>query len=212
MRADSIVRAPEGNAVILANPVDRVLYYYAEGMAAPMGNFQNYRREPLAVTIVDRSLRETNPGVYSTTVKLPASGHYDVAFLTDSPRLAHCFETSADPNPLLEEEQPVALRIEHAVRERQLPVGHKFLLRFKLIETKTNKAKDDLKDVRVLTFLAPGTWQRRDIAKSLGNGNYEVNLNVPQSGVYMVFVESSSMGVRYRDLPHLMLHAVEEKK
>jgi len=212
VRADSIVRAPEGNAVILANPVDRVLYYYAEGMAAPMGNFQNYRREPLAVTIVDRSLRETNPGVYSTTVKLPASGHYDVAFLTDSPRLAHCFETSADPNPLLKEEQPVALRIEHAVRERQLPVGHKFLLRFKLIETKTNKAKDDLKDVRVLTFLAPGTWQRRDIAKSLGNGNYEVNLNVPQSGVYMVFVESSSMGVRYRDLPHLMLHAVEEKK
>ena len=109
--------APEGNAVIVANPVDRVLYYYSEGMAAPMGNFQNYRREPLAVAIVDRSLRETAPGIYSTTVKLPASGHYDVAFLTDSPRIAHCFETTADPNPLLKEERPVALRIEHAANE-----------------------------------------------------------------------------------------------
>lgn len=212
VRADSIVLAPEGNSVILANPVDKVLYYYQEGMAAPMGNFQNYRREPLAVLIVDRSLRETTPGVYSTTVKLPASGRYDVAFLTDSPRIAHCFETAADPNPLLKEERAVALRIEHQSQEMELQVGQDFPLRFKLIDTRTNKAKDDLKDVRVLTFLGPGTWQRRDLAKSLGNGMYEVNLNVPETGVYMVFVESGSMKVRYRDMPALMLHAIEGKK
>jgi YVTN family beta-propeller protein len=212
VKADSIVLAPEGNAVVLANPVDKTLYYYQEGMAAPMGNFQNYRREPRAVLIVDRSLRETSPGVYSTTVKLPASGSYDVAFLTDSPRIAHCFETAADPNPLLKEEPAVALRIEHQSEKMQLQVGQDFPLRFKLIDTKTNKAKDDLKDVRVLTFLGPGTWQRRDIAKSLGNGMYEVNLNVPETGVYMVFVESGSMGVRYRDMPALMLQATEEKK
>jgi YVTN family beta-propeller protein len=212
VRADSIVLAPEGNAVVLANPVDKTLYYYQEGMAAPMGNFQNYKREPLATLIVDRSLRETAPGVYSTTVKLPASGHYDVAFLTDSPRIAHCFDIAADPNPLLKEEKKVALRIEHQSRDNQLQVGHDFALRFKLIETKTNKAKDDLQDVRVLTFLAPGTWQRRDLAKSLGNGMYEINLNVPETGVYMIFVESGSMGVRFRDMPALMLEATEEKK
>ena len=212
VRADSIVLAPEGNAVVLANPVDKTLYYYQEGMAAPMGNFQNYRREPLATLIVDRSLRETAPGVYSTTVKLPASGHYDVAFLTDSPRIAHCFDIAADPNPLLKEEKGVALRIEHQSRDNQLQVGRDFALRFKLIETKTNKAKDDLRDVRVLTFLAPGTWQRRDLAKSLGNGMYEINLKVPETGVYMIFVESGSMGVRFRDMPALMLEATEEKK
>src|SRR5215203_1484022 len=212
VRADSIVLAPEGNSVVLANPVDKTLYYYQEGMAAPMGNFQNYRREPLAALIVDRSLRETAPGVYSTTVKLPASGHYDVAFLTDSPRISHCFDIAADPNPLLKEEKGVALRIEHQAAEKQLQVGQDFPLRFKLIDTKTNKAKDDLQDVRVLTFLGPGTWQRRDLAKSLGNGMYEINLNVPETGVYMIFVESGSMGVRYRDMPALMLHATEEKK
>ena len=63
----------------------------------------------------------------------------------------------------------------------------------------------------MLTFLAPGTWQRRDIAKSVGDGIYEINLNVPETGVYMVFVESGSMGVRYRDLPHLTLQAMEQK-
>lgn len=212
VRADSMVLAPEGNSIVLANPVDKSLYYYQEGMAAPMGNFQNYRREPLAALIVDRSLRETAPGVYSTIVKLPSSGHYDVAFLTDSPRIAHCFDIAADPNPLLKEEKGIALRIEHQAREIQLQAGQDFPLRFKLIETRTNKAKDDLHDVRVLTFLAPGTWQRRDLAKSVGNGMYEINLNVPESGVYMIFVESGSMGVRYRDMPVLMLQATEEKK
>jgi len=211
IRADSIVLAPEGNAVVLANPVDKVLYYYQEGMAAPMGDFQNYRREPLAVLIVDRSLRETTPGVYSTTVKLPASGNYDVAFLTDSPRVAYCFETTADRNPLLKEERSVALRLESQIKEMNLAVGQNFRLRFKLIETSTNKDKDNLEDVRVLTFLAPGTWQRRDLAKSVGHGIYEINLNVPEAGVYMVFVESASMGVRYKDLPHLTLEAMEQK-
>jgi YVTN family beta-propeller protein len=212
VRAAAMVPAPEGNAVVVANPVDRTLYYYTEGMAAPMGNFQNYRREPLAVAIVDRSLQETAPGVYSTTVKLPSSGHYDVAFLTDSPRIAHCFETTAEANPLLKEDRPVALRVDYAAKDRELPVGQNFSFRFKLFDTKTNKAKDDLKDVQVLTFLAPGTWQRRDIAKPLGDGNYEINLNVPETGVYMVFVESTSMGVRYKDLPYLTLHAEGKSK
>ena len=211
VRANSIVLAPEGNSVILANPVDRVLYYYTEGMAAPMGNFQNYRREPLAVLVVDRSLREIKPGVYSTTIKLPASGHYDVAFLNDSPRVSHCFELTADVNPALKEERPVALRIEYQLKEMTLPVGKDFSFRFKLIETATGNPKSDLKDVRMLTFLSSGAWQRRDIATSLGNGIYEIKINVPQSGIYMVFVESASMGVRYKDLPYVMLHATESK-
>ncbi|HEY0727368.1 MAG TPA: cytochrome D1 domain-containing protein, partial [Pyrinomonadaceae bacterium] len=209
IRADSIVLAPEGNSVIVANPVDKVLYYYSEGMAAPMGNFQNYRREPLAVMVVDRSLREIKPGVYSTTIKLPSSGRYDVAFLNDSPRVSHCFELSAETNPGLKEKPLVALRIEHQLKERKLAVGQEFTFRFKLIDTATGDPKADLKDVRVLTFLSPGTWQRRDIAKPIGDGVYELKINVPQTGVYMLFVESTSMGVRYVDLPYLMLQATE---
>ncbi|HZN06905.1 MAG TPA: YncE family protein [Pyrinomonadaceae bacterium] len=209
VRADSIVLAPEGNAVIVANPVDKVLYYYSEGMAAPMGNFQNYRREPLAVMVVDRSLREIKPGVYSTTIKLPSSGRYDVAFLNDSPRVSHCFEISAEANSALKEKAPVALQIEHQVKQMTLAVGKEFTFRFKLIETATGQGKSDLKDVRVLTFLSPGIWQRRDIATSVGDGVYELKINVPQTGVYMLFVESSSMGVRFIDLPYLMLQATE---
>ena len=211
VHADSIVLAPEGNAVILANPVDKSLYYYTEGMAAPMGNFQNYRREPLAVIVVDRSLREIKPGVYSTTIKLPVSGHYDVAFTNDSPRVSHCFDLSADVNPSLKEQKSVALRIEHQLKEMTMPVGKDYTFRFKATDTTTGNPKSDLKDLRVLTFMSAGGWQRRDFATSVGNGMYEIKINVPQSGVYMIFFESASMGVRYRDLPYLMLHAVDSK-
>ncbi len=34
-----------------------------------------------------------------------------------------------------------------------------------------------------------------------------MTVNVPETGVYFVFVESPSQRVQYRELPYLMLHA-----
>jgi len=126
--------------------------------------------------------------------------------------VAHCFELAAGANPALKEGKAVALRIDHQLKDMTLPVGKDFTFRFKLTETATGNPKADLKDVRVLTFMSAGAWQHRDFAISVGNGMYEIKLNLPESGVYMVFFESASMGVRYRDLPYLMLHAVEAKQ
>ena len=218
--ADVIVPAPEGDSVLVANPADRVIYYYSEGMAAPMGSFQNYRRKPRALMVVDRSLREITSGVYSTTTKLPKSGIYDVAFLLDSPRITHCFEAEAKPNPDVSKEKQVAIRVEYLSKD-QLRVGENYKLRFKIIDTATSKVKSDLKDVRVLTFLASATWQKRDFARSVGNGVYELDIKVPQTGLYFVFVESRSQGVNFRQLPYLTLQTasatavntpVEERK
>jgi len=105
----------------------------------------------------------------------------------------------------------VALRLEHQLKELKMPVGKDFIFRFKLIETATGNAKVGLDDVRVLTFMSASGWQHRDFATSVGNGFYEVKINVPEAGVYTMFFESASMGVRYRDLPYLMLHAVSSK-
>ena len=203
--ADIMVPAPEGNSILLANPADAVIYYYSEGMAAPMGSFQNYRRQPRAVMVVDQSLREVTSGVYTTTTKLPKSGVYDVAFLLDSPRITHCFSAEAKPNPEVKHEKQVAVRIEYLNKDKQLRVGEDFKLRFKLVDTATSKAKSDLNDVRVLTVLSSGTWQKRDFARSVGDGVYELDIKVPETGVYLVFVESRSQGVAFRQLPYLTL-------
>jgi hypothetical protein len=170
-----------------------------------MGSFQNYRRRPRAVMVVDRSLREVTTGVYTTTTKLPKSGVYDVAFLLDSPRVTHCFTAEAKPNPDVPREKKVAVRIEYLNKDKQLRVGEDYKLRFKLVDTGTSRAKSDVSDVRVLTMVSSGAWQKRDFAKSVGEGVYELDIKVPQTGVYLIFVESRSQGVSFRQLPYLTL-------
>jgi YVTN family beta-propeller protein len=208
--ADTIIPAPEGNSVLVVNPADKAIYYYTEGMAAPMGTFNNYRREPKAALIVDRSLREKEPGEYSAMVKLPRSGKYDVAFLLDSPRVVHCFSAEAKLNPELEKKRPRAiLRVESLLADKQMKVGENLRLRFKLTDPATKEPKPDLKDVRVLTFLAPGIWQKRQWAQSVGAGVYEFEIMAPQAGVYYVFFECPSLKVTYAQLPHLVLQALD---
>ena len=205
--ADAVAPAPEGNAVLVANPADRQIYYYSEGMAAPMGSFQNYKRVPRALRVVDRSLREESAGVYATNVRLPKSGRYDVSFLLDSPRIVHCFEAAAAPNPVLKEERKTALRVDYLTRERRVSTAEPHKIRFKLVDALTGEPKAGLKDVRVLTFLAPGTWQRRDWARDAGDGVYELSVTPPEDGVYMVFIEVNSQGIAFRQLPYLTLEA-----
>jgi YVTN family beta-propeller protein len=207
--ADGIIQAPGANAVLVANPADKAIYYYKEGMAAPMGNFSNYGREPRAAMVVDRSLKERSAGVYSTTVRLPRAGRYDVAFFLDSPRIVHCFglvinfDDSARAGKMVD--------IEPLTEDRAVKVGKSIPLRFKLSDPRTGEPKKDLKDVEVLVFLAPGTWQYRQSAQSTGDGVYEMSFTPPRAGVYYVFAQCPSLGVRFNQTTYLVLEAEEDR-
>ncbi|HEX9918056.1 MAG TPA: YncE family protein [Pyrinomonadaceae bacterium] len=205
--ADVVVPSAEENAVLVANPADKMIYYYQEGMAAPMGSFTNYKREPRSLLVWDASLRETAPGVYSTKAQLTAQGNYDVVFLLDSPRIVNCFEMSIKENPEYRKKREVAIRVEPMLKERNLRTGENVQLRFKVTDSTTKLPRADLKDVGVLTFLAPGIWQQRHWAKPVGEGVYEINFVPPQSGVYYIFFQCPSLGVAYRQIPHLILNA-----
>ena len=205
--ADAFVPAPEPGAILFANPADKMIYYYSEGMAAPMGNFQNYRRVPRAVKIVDRSLREETTGVYTTTARLPKHGVYNVSLLLDSPRVVHCFEATAKANPAMPDDNKTTLRLEYLNKEAPLVPGEDYKIRFKIVDTTGKRPNLELKDIGVLVFLSPGIWQQRQVARPAGDGVYEVTVNVPETGVYLVFIESPSERVQYRQLPHLTLHA-----
>jgi YVTN family beta-propeller protein len=209
--ADAIVPAPEGNSVLVANPADQTIYYYMEGMAAPMGSFQNYRREPKAVLVVDRSLRETSPGLYTTTTRLPTSGTYDVAFLLDSPRISHCFDLTVKANPARQEKKKQSVHLEVLLKERRIRVGHTTPFQIRLTDPLTNQPKVGLKDVRVLAVLSPGVWQKREWARSVGDGIYEISLSVPRTGVYYLFFECLSLNLRFDQLPKVILHATDQE-
>ena len=207
--ADAIVRAPDDGAVLVANPADKMIYYYTEGMAAPMGSFQNYKRDPRALLVVDNSLRETERGVYTSTVRLTNSGHYDVVFLLDSPRIVNCFDLAIAENPGAPRKVETAFNIDPVVKEALAKVGERFDLGFRLVDTVSGKPQLDLKDVRVLVFLAPGIWQQRDFAKSVGEGVYEMSFVPPDAGVYYIFVQSASLGLGFNQSTPLTLSAVK---
>jgi len=206
--ADQIVQAPHENAVLVANPTDQSIYYYREGMAAPMGSFNNYSREPRAVLVVDRSLTERAAGTYETTAKVSKAGNYDVVFFLDSPRASHCFEVSIDPGPELADQKkfrPVV--VQHLIKDRAVSVGAKLRLQFKLLDAIARKPVAGLKDVRVLTFLAPGIWQKRETAIEASEGIYEIEFTPPESGIYYVYVESLSVGLQLSNPQYLVLEA-----
>lgn len=205
--ASSLFPGPEGNTLLIANPVDQAIYYYSEGMAAPMGSLQNYRRVPRAVLVADRSLREAAPGTYTTTIRLPKSGAYELALLTDTPRVTHCFDVAIKPNPTLKSESTLALRLEPMIKSHQVSAGETVALRFRLTDAETKQPKANLSDVRVLSFLAPGFNQQRQTAVSRGEGVYEVQFKATEGGAYYLFVECPSLKVKLNQLPLAILRA-----
>ena len=188
--ADAIVAAPENGAVLVANPADKMIYFYTEGMSAPMGIFQNYRRDPKALLVLDQSLRETAPGEYTTTV--------------------NCFTMTVAENPGLPQPARVAIRVEPLMKETAAVAGESYNLRFKVTDSKSNQPKPNIEDMGVLVFLAPGIWQQRQWARQVGDGLYEINFVPPQTGVYYVYFQCPSLGVQFNQIMPVTLEATKK--
>lgn len=201
--ADSIIPAAEDNAVLVANPADKTIYYYQEGMAAPMGNFSNYGREPRAVRIVDRSLREGKPGAYLSMARLPQAGTYKVVMFVNNPRVVECLDFFIAPNP--EHASPRPPRIEPVTTQTSVEPGVPVRLSFKITESATGRPITDLKDVLALTF-AVGVWQDRNLMENLGGGVYSMTVTPPGPAIYNVYLSCASIG-----LPHSQVFTFEAK-
>jgi YVTN family beta-propeller protein len=208
--SDMIQPTPEGNAVLIANAPDMMMYYYVEGMMAPLGTFQNYKRRPRALMLIDRSLAETARGVYSTPVKLTSAGRFDVPLLIDQPRIVNCFELEVGRSPGGEMEKPrVSIAVEPLFKERQFKPGETVTMRFKVTDSITGEGVAGLEDVQVLVFEPPGVWQQRQWAKDLGGGVYEATQVYPRAGLYNVLIQALSRGARFADLPNTRVTIVE---
>ena len=205
--APVIVPTPDESTVLIANPSDKAIYLYAEGMNAPMGNFENVRREMRAILAVDRSLRETAPGVYIGYFRPPGDGAYDVAFHIGSPPLSHCFTLTAAHDPVVAAQSAKPYRLELLEEQRNFAAGETLRLQLRLSNPGTDRPISDVTDLEVQLFLVPGIWRVQHLAKPVGNGIYEVTIELPQAGVYYLNVASRSLRARYNDLPSLVLRA-----
>ena len=208
--AAGIAQAAQEAAMLVVSPGDDTVYYYMEGMNAPMGAFQNYGHRPRAVEIANRALKETAPGVYSTVIRIPASGTFDVAYLNENPRFLHCFAFTAQPSPLIKA-QTKPLAVTYLNEPGAVKAGSTMPLRFRLTDPATGGWRGGLQDVRVLYYRAPNFGRRIVPARHVEDGLYEAELPMDQAGAYYVFVGAPSEKVNYKDLSFLTVMAVAEK-
>jgi YVTN family beta-propeller protein len=192
--ADSIVEAPDGPAVLVANPADRSIYYYKEGMAAPMGGFNNGSREPRAVLVVDRSLREKSNGVYATSAVVDDAGKYDVVFFLDSPRVVSCFPLDVAERPETTAKREHAVIVESLAPVAAARVGAPAQIRFRITDASTHQTRA-AGEVEIVVMEAPGIWQRRTTATPSQDGSYEIEVTPPSAGTYYVWIASAAAGL-----------------
>ena len=208
---DAIVRAPEPGGMLVANAADGAIYYYREGMAAPMGSFQDYGGHPRAVLVVDRSLKERSPGNYETVARMPGPGRYRLAFFLDTPRTVHCFDVTVAEDPVLAakrlRERP--FEVAPQIASRTVMAGQAAHLRFRITDPTTHQPVEGLTDVQVMAFLSSGSWQSRLPARSVGDGVYEADFVAPGAGSYHVAVECPSGRVAFNRSPQVVLRAVD---
>jgi DNA-binding beta-propeller fold protein YncE len=208
--ASPTVAALDGAAAFVVNPADRRIYYYQEGMAAPMFSIEGYGRTPKAAMVLDRSIHETSPGIYSVGLRLPKPGFYDVPVYTDAPSMSHCFELSVHVNPLLKKksDQPVVLR---ALKNNlQVRPGQPVTVSFRLIDPATDKPRDGLADVEISVLLAEGLRQMHLSAEPMGDGVYQFTFTPPSEGVYYATVQIPSLRIKPNQLPYMMIRATAE--
>ncbi len=163
-----------------------------------MGTFNNYKREPMAVQVVDRTLRERGtPGVYETVAKLGKPGLYDVIFFLDSPKIVDGFELAIAPNPKLEAERNTP-KVVIAPLVPTVPAkgDGTATFRFRVTDKKTSKPVTKLRDL-VIMIMAPGNWHERQVAKEDGDGVYSVTVTPPQAGVYYAHAQCLSLNVQF---------------
>jgi hypothetical protein len=196
--AASLAVSRDDNAVFVVNPVDNTTYFYAEGMNAPMSGYPNRGQVARAALVIDRSLREVEPGVYSARIKLPPAGRFDVAFLLNQPNIIHCFSTVVEANKNIEQHAGVPT-VEFMLDKSTAALGSPYVVRFRLVQGKQKVERSGVKDVQVRYFLAPTSRPQVVAALDVGNGVYEAPVTLDQQGAWYLHVRAASLGANFGD-------------
>ncbi|VVM77569.1 cytochrome D1 domain-containing protein [Pseudomonas fluorescens] len=196
--ASSLAVSRDDNAVFVVNPVDNTTYFYAEGMNAPMSGYPNRGQVARAAMVIDRSLREVEPGLYSARIKLPPAGRFDVAFLLNQPNIIHCFTTLVEPDGRLAQ-HPGVPTVEFMLDKATAALGSPYTVRFRIVQGQHKAQRSGVKDVQVRYFRAPTSRAQTVAALEVGNGIYEAPVTLDQNGAWYLHVRAASLGANFDD-------------
>jgi DNA-binding beta-propeller fold protein YncE len=189
--AQGLSVARDNNSVFVVNPVDNTTYFYAEGMNAPMSGYNNRGHQARAAIVIDRSLRELAPGVYGSTVKMPAAGKFDVAFLLNQPQIIHCFSTDIAVAP--EAAKRKGAHAEFIGNDQPALQNSPFVARVRILGD-DGQPRLGLRDLSLRYFLAPSSLPRSLPLTEVGEGVYQASLELAEAGAWYLHVQSPSLG------------------
>ncbi|MBF8742496.1 cytochrome D1 domain-containing protein [Pseudomonas guariconensis] len=194
--AQGLSVARDDNSVFVVNPVDNTTYFYAEGMNAPMSGYNNRGHQARAAIVIDRSLRELAPGVYGSTVKLPAAGSFDVAFLLNQPQIIHCFSTRVAASPDAPKRKGVHAQF---LGNGQPALQHsEFVARVRILGD-DGEPRLGLRDLSLRYFLAPSSMPRSLPLEEVGDGVYQGSLQLAEAGAWYLHVQSPTLGRKFAE-------------
>ena len=203
--AVSITQAPGANAVLIANPEDKAIYFFKEGMAAPMGQFNNYGRKPHAVEVIDRSLRErSSSGVYTTVATLEAAGLSDIVFFMDSPRMIHGFELNIAPATTDLNVGPQIIEVQSKNFPQSLGVKVHSEIKFQT-QAQGTVPKGA---IEAYTYMTGGNWQDRQKLTISEKGLGSLYICPPLAGHYQIILKSPLSGYRIQQNQRFVFSAV----
>jgi hypothetical protein len=155
-------------------------------------------------------MQEVAPGEYTSTVKIPAAGRYDVAFILETPEILHCFsaEVGEGTAPLI---HPDAMAVEYLQKSQRVAAHHTLPLRFRLINEHTKEPVSGIDGVSVMFFRTPGADRTVVPAVAESDGVYVASLPIDRAGAYYVQVGIPSRSVGYEKLQYFTLIAVDEE-
>ena len=186
----------DDNSVFVVNPVDNTTYFYAEGMNAPMSGYNNRGHQARAALVIDRSLREVAPGVYGSTVKMPAAGKFDVAFLLNQPQIIHCFSTEVASAP--DASKRKGAHAEFIGLDQPLPQHSAFTAKVRIVGD-DGRPRQGLNDLTLRYFLAPSSMPHNQQLEEVGEGVYQAALTLPEAGAWYLHVQSPSLGRKFAE-------------
>jgi YVTN family beta-propeller protein len=215
--AIGIVQAPGNNSVLVSNYKDQSVYYYQEGMAAPMGSFSTYGKNPKAVMVIDRSIKEKGDGIYETVARLGFPGVYDLSIFNNVPLIMECFQVNVLPDPVIEKEKAQSLfgqlSVKYQPHNTRPVAGETVTLTFQMIDIKTSQPVSGLRDIRLKDIMTEQNKNKQTNAKETAvNGTYTADIEFADPGLYYVYIECPSRGLTYNNSQFLILYATKAKE
>jgi YVTN family beta-propeller protein len=182
----------ERNGAFFVVPSERTLYHYMEGMNAPDSSVRAFGHTPMAVTIVQRGLREVARGRYATSFRFPSAGKLVLALAAEAPRIRECIGMEVG---VPKRDRPAGLRIDWLGGESvTASVGEPVELRFR-VSNADRSPVDATRDAELVARVVSGGGghaERWSVQRVEGSDEYRIRGALAQPGGYYVHVEGQS--------------------